>query len=79
MASEPSSRWGSAEVKSLPCQLEDPILREPHLVHDPVGGNAEMGERRADDQRGDRDLEQCPHESMEHAGLEAPAVRSVAD
>ena len=80
MTSEPRQWWcGERPGQSLPCQLHDPILRESDLEHDPVGGDAEMGEHRADDQRGDRDLEQCPHESMEHAGLEAPAVRSVAD
>ena len=41
----------------------------PDCLHQLLGGDAEMRQDRADDQRRDRDLDQCAQEAMEHPGL----------
>jgi hypothetical protein len=57
---------GQRPGKTFAGQFLDALGRQPRGLHQLFGGNAEMRQDRADDQRGDQHLDQSAREAVEH-------------
>ncbi len=66
-------------IEAAPRIVLHAVGRQPHLMHQFVGGNAEMGQDRSHQQRGDDDLGQRPEGCVQHPRPVAPGLPRRGD